>query len=141
MPELSPLEKEPENKSTPPERRPVWPNTLPPKWPPINVERRAHEQSGSPSARALGVLTGLSGWDQPPLGPPPGPPPAKGPGDTVSQLTGAFRPCLSCAVGMPVSAPLPWMGPGPALQRAALLGGPLRPRSQLVGHNSRQSTA
>ena len=38
-----------------------------------------------------------------------------------------------------VSAPVSWMGLGLALQRAALLDGPLRPRSELVRHNSRHN--
>ena len=50
-------------------------------------------------------------------------------GRGVSAQPGAFASCLSNAVAVPVSAPLSCMGLGPALQRAALLDGPLRPRS------------
>lgn len=62
IPELFPLEKPiktqvPENNSAPSELRFIWPKTLSPKWPTINVYRREHEQCRS-SARLPAVLTG-----------------------------------------------------------------------------------
>ena len=91
IPQMFPMKKpakmqEPENNSTPSERRSVWPRTLSPAWPTIDVYRRASEQCRSPPVGVLGGLIGLNGWDRPPLGPPPAPSPAKGPGD-VSQLS------------------------------------------------------
>ena len=59
----------------------------------------------------------------------------QGPRGRVSAQPGAFSPCLSHLAGVPVSAPVSWMGLGPALQRAPLLDGALRPRSELFRHN------
>ena len=39
----------------------------------------------------------------------------QGPRGRVSAQPGAFGPCLSDGVGVPVSAPVSWMGLGPAL--------------------------
>ena len=65
----------------------------------------------------------------------------QGPRGRVSAQPGAFSPCPSHVVGVLVSGPVSWMGLGPPLQRAALLDGALRPRSELVRHNSGHNIA